>query len=140
MSPPATLADNLAASLALRYAALLNTWDGEITPELEAKVAFLHRLTRDVIHLQKTLHRVADENRALEEAAQAKRDAEIAAAKKEARLPAVAADRITELAAIFGQASARRSVAHELKLTLPELEALLIKPNQTTPQNDPPLR
>jgi hypothetical protein len=39
-----------------RYAALLNGWDGAVTPEFEARVATLRGLAQDVIALQKTIY------------------------------------------------------------------------------------
>ena len=70
---PAALADDLATSLAARYAALLNNWDGEITPEFEAKIKFLRGLSHDITRLQKSLHSAAQQNRDL--ARQKKQDA-----------------------------------------------------------------
>src|SRR5579863_7162867 len=48
--------------LAARYAALLNSWDGEITPEFEAKIKFLRGLSQDITRLQKSLHSAAQQN------------------------------------------------------------------------------
>src|ERR1700678_1224944 len=48
------LAGKLAAVLAARYAALLNSWDGEPDPKFEEKVRLLRGLNRDLALLQKT--------------------------------------------------------------------------------------
>ena len=49
------LAGKMAALLAARYAALLNSWDGAPTPEFEDKLRVLRGLNRDLALLQKTL-------------------------------------------------------------------------------------
>ena len=49
------LAGKMAALLAARYAALLNSWDGVPTPEFEDKLRVLRGLNRDLALLQKTL-------------------------------------------------------------------------------------
>ena len=81
---PAALADDLATALAARYAALLNNWDGEITPDFEAKIKFLRGLSQDITRLQKSLHFAAQQNRDL--ARQKKQDAaeDLKAAKEDA--------------------------------------------------------
>jgi hypothetical protein len=55
-TPDAQLADNLLTLVSARYAALLNGWDGAVTPEFEARVATLRGLAQDVIALQKTIY------------------------------------------------------------------------------------
>ena len=49
------LAGQLAAMLAARYAALINTWDGEPDPVFEQKLRLLRGLNRDIALLQRTL-------------------------------------------------------------------------------------
>ena len=51
------LAGKMATLLAARYAALLNTWDGTPSPEIEDKLRLLRNLNRDLALLQKTLER-----------------------------------------------------------------------------------
>jgi hypothetical protein len=71
------LAGQLAAMLAARYAALINTWDGEPDPVFEQKLRLLRGLNRDVAMLQRTLlqaGRHERENLAALEAEQQKTD------------------------------------------------------------------
>ena len=49
------LAGKMAALLATRYAALLNTWEGAPSPEVEEKLRLLRGVNRDLALLQKTL-------------------------------------------------------------------------------------
>jgi hypothetical protein len=49
------LAGKMAALLATRYAALLNSWDGAPDPEFEKKLRVLRSLNRDLALLQRTL-------------------------------------------------------------------------------------
>jgi hypothetical protein len=58
------LAGALAGLLAARYAALLNSWDGEPDPNFEDKLRLLRGLNRDVALLQKTLHQATQQERA----------------------------------------------------------------------------
>jgi hypothetical protein len=53
------LAGDLAALLAVRYAALLNTWDGEADPEFEQRLRLLRGLGQDIALMQRTLHRAS---------------------------------------------------------------------------------
>jgi hypothetical protein len=58
------LAGALAGALAARYAALLNSWDGEPDPKFEDKLRLLRGLNRDVALLQKTLHQTNQQEKA----------------------------------------------------------------------------
>jgi hypothetical protein len=58
-----SLAGALARKLVTHYAAILNTWDGEPDPNLEAKLRILRPLVRDVALLQKTVHLAGDRER-----------------------------------------------------------------------------
>jgi hypothetical protein len=60
----------LARKLVAYYAALLNPWDGEPDPSLEAKLRILRPLLRDVALLQKTVHQAADRERLMEQRSQ----------------------------------------------------------------------
>ncbi len=51
------LAGDMAKLLAVRYAALLNTWDGEADPKFERGLRLLRGLGQDIALLQRTLHR-----------------------------------------------------------------------------------
>ena len=49
----------LVSMLATRYAAVLNSWDGEPDPKLEEKLRLLRSLARDVALIQRTSHQAA---------------------------------------------------------------------------------
>jgi hypothetical protein len=52
----ASLPGALAAMLPTRYAALLNTWDGQPTADIQSQLRLLRSLNQDIALLQKTLH------------------------------------------------------------------------------------
>jgi hypothetical protein len=56
LTPP-LLAGDLAALLAVRYAALLQSWDGEPDPQFERNLRLLRSMGQDVALLQRTLQR-----------------------------------------------------------------------------------
>ena len=56
LTPP-LLAGDLAALLAVRYAALLQSWDGKPDPQFERELRLLRGLGQDVALLQRTLQR-----------------------------------------------------------------------------------
>ena len=97
-----TLADNLATVLAARYAALLNVWDGEITPEFEAKIRFLRGLTHDITQLQKSLHRAAQQQRDLTRQKKADAAEDLAQTKKDAITRLKTPNRQTQWARVYG--------------------------------------
>jgi hypothetical protein len=81
------LAGQLAAILAARYAALLNSWDGEVEAQFVEKVRLLRALNQDIALLQKTTHLASRQKR---EHAQAEEDREkriIEEVKKETLAP-----------------------------------------------------
>jgi len=140
-SDPSQLADNLALVLAARYAAILNNWDGEITPEFEASLAVLRRLTQDVVQLQKALHRADDHQVRRQE----NRDQRLQKAKDDAltRLGAVSSE--ATLAPFVGRDRARRTTLIHCAKTPADIERILaapslLKPNQTSPQPPTPTR
>jgi hypothetical protein len=146
---PQTLADNLAAVLAARYAALLQTWDGEITPAFEAKIRLLRGLTHDITQLQKSLHRAAQQRRDL--ARQKKEDAaqDLAQAKQDTISRLKTNIRAANLSVINPPDIARAIAAVEIAQTenevfqvLPHRKSNLIQPNPAnfTPStlNQPP--
>jgi hypothetical protein len=51
------MAGDLAALLAVRYAALLNTWDGGTNPKFERHLRLLRGVGKDIAVMQRTLHR-----------------------------------------------------------------------------------
>jgi hypothetical protein len=61
------LAGKLAAALTLRYAALLNTWDGQLTPEFKEQVVVLRALNGDLALLQKTMQKACRHKREFEQ-------------------------------------------------------------------------
>ena len=135
---PTVLADDLATALAARYAALLNSWDGEITPEFEAKIKFLRGLSQDITRLQKSLHSAAQQNRDL--ARQQKQDAadDLESAKKIATARLLASSRIDTLSDYTGGEVAPERVAVETASSESEVAAILnrflsdsIAPNPT---------
>ena len=54
----------LAGALAARYAALLNSWDGEPDPKFEDKLRLLRSLNRDIALLQKTMQQANQQEKA----------------------------------------------------------------------------
>ena len=60
----------LAGALAARYAALLNSWDGEPDPKFEDKLRVLRGLNRDIALLQKTMHLANQQEKAAEQEAE----------------------------------------------------------------------
>ena len=106
-----SLPGHLAASLATRYAALLNTWGGEPAPGLAEKLRLLHALTRDVALLQRTLHQSAEQARQRHQQTEADRKNEIAAARKKILNPIWAARQEAALAGLFGNGKAGEYLA-----------------------------
>ncbi len=53
------LGDNLTMMVAVRYAALLRGWDGQVNAKFEVEVRVLQRLSQDVLQLQKGVHRAS---------------------------------------------------------------------------------
>jgi hypothetical protein len=51
------LAGDLVSMLATRYAAVLNSWDGEADPKTDEKLRILRGLTRDLALVQRTMYR-----------------------------------------------------------------------------------
>jgi hypothetical protein len=67
------LAGQLAAVVAARYAALLNRWDGQVTPKFEEAVKLLRGLNRDIALLQRTLQAAERHRREHEQAVEKKK-------------------------------------------------------------------
>jgi hypothetical protein len=72
------LAGKMVGLLAIRYAALLNSWDGEPDPQFEKKLLLLRGLNRDIALLQKSLlqagrHKIEDERQYEEKVARNKK-------------------------------------------------------------------
>jgi hypothetical protein len=96
------LAGKLAAVLAARYAALLNSWDGDPDPKFEEKVRVLRGLNRDIAILQKTMQQADRQKRELEQAAEDREKKIEEQVKKEAVAPIWAKVESEELAGVFG--------------------------------------
>ena len=135
---PAALADDLVTALAARYAALLNSWDGELTPAFEAKIKFLRGLSQDITRLQKSLHHAAQANHHL--ARQKKQDAaeDLKIAKKAAVDRLLTHARLDTLSTGPSSAIRHPRVAVELASSASEVAAILhrflsdsIAPNPT---------
>ena len=58
----------LATAMATRYAALLNSWDGEPNPKFEEKLRLLRGLNQDIALLQKTLQQTIRQEKAAQQA------------------------------------------------------------------------
>ena len=64
---PPLLAGDLVAVLAARYAALLNTWDGEAEPKFEEKLRLLRGLAHDIALIQRTIQRATQQENEFEQ-------------------------------------------------------------------------
>jgi hypothetical protein len=105
------LAGKLAAVLAARYAALLNSWDGEPDPKFEEKVRVLRGLNRDIAVLQKTMQQADRQKRDLEQAAEDREKKIEKQVKEEAVAPIWAMAESRELAGVFGGGERGRKLA-----------------------------
>jgi len=135
---PQALADNLAIALAARYAALLNGWDGAVTPEFETQLRILRALNHDIVQLQKSLHHAAQQNLKLERAAKVERELET---EKERNLKILPIKVALDLARFTEQSSEERGrlrAAVQNNVTLEEIDLFCgppsyrIAPNPTT--------
>jgi hypothetical protein len=105
------LAGKLVAVVAARYAALLNTWDGEPDPKFEAKLRILRGLARDIALIQKTIHQATLQKNEFEQ----KKEDDFKQAREEMKrqtlAPILAKFKIPSLAAMFGGGESGRKVA-----------------------------
>jgi hypothetical protein len=135
---PQALADNLATVLAARYAALLNSWDGSVTPEFESQLRILRALSHDIVQLQKSLHRAAEQNLKLERDIAATREEESAKERTRKILPIKVAFDLANRTKVFGEERGRMRTAAEHNVTLEEIDLFCgppsyrIAPNPTT--------
>jgi hypothetical protein len=81
------LAGQLATVLAARYAALLNSWDGEVEAHFVEKVRLLRALTHDIALLQRAMHQASRQKREHEQAEEDKEKRIIEEVKKETLAP-----------------------------------------------------
>jgi hypothetical protein len=113
----------LAGALAARYAALLNSWDGEPDPKFEEKLRLLRGLNRDIALLQKTMQQA---NRQKREQVQAEEDNDqriIEQVKNETVAPIWAMIERDEIMAVLGAGERNRKIAEILtavKYDLPQ--------------------
>jgi hypothetical protein len=106
-----SLPGQLAAALATRYAALLNTWQGQPDADLADELRLLHSLNRDIALLQKTLHQSAQQLRQREE--QEKEEAQQRKQILQDKIlnPVMAARMEESMADIFGGGPAAENLA-----------------------------
>jgi type II secretory pathway component PulJ len=81
------LAGQLATLLAARYAALLNSWDGEVEAQFVEKVRLLRALNQDIALLQRTMRQAGQHKREHEQAEEDKEKRIIEEVKKETLAP-----------------------------------------------------
>jgi hypothetical protein len=81
------LAGQLAAVLAARYAALLNSWDGEVEAQFVEKVRLLRALNQDIALLQRTMRQASQHKREHEQAEEDREKRIIEEVKKETLAP-----------------------------------------------------
>jgi hypothetical protein len=105
------LAGQLAVVLAARYAALLNSWDGEPDPKFEEKLRLLRGLNRDIALLQKTTQQASQQKRAFEQALEDNEKRIIEEVKKETVAPIWAMLERDALEGIFGGGERGRKLA-----------------------------
>jgi len=132
------LADNLATVLAARYAALLNSWDGAVTPEFESQLRILRALNHDIVQLQKSLHHAAQQNLKLDRAAKADRELETEKERNLKILPIKVALDLARFTELSIEKRNRLRTAAEHNVTLEEIDLFCgppsyrIAPNPTT--------
>jgi hypothetical protein len=105
------LAGNLAALLAARYAALLNTWDGEPDPKFEDKLRLLRGLNRDIALLQKTMHQASRQKREFDKAVEENEKRIEKEVKDEVLAPIFAKVQSDAMAAVLGGGEWGRKMA-----------------------------
>jgi hypothetical protein len=105
------LAGKLAAVLAARYAALLNSWDGEPDPKFEEKLRVLRGLNRDIALLQKTMHQASRQKREFEKAAEENEKRIEKEVKDEVLAPILAKVESDAMAAVLGGGEWGRKMA-----------------------------
>jgi hypothetical protein len=101
----------LAGALAARYAALLNSWDGEPDPKFEEKLRLLRGLNRDIAMLQKTMQQASQQKRAFEQALDEADRRELEDEKKRQVAPIWAKLECDQLEGVFGGGEVARRMA-----------------------------
>ena len=105
------LVDNLATVVAARYAGLLADWDGEPGEAFEGRARVLRGLCHDVVRLQRSMHRAAEQSLKLEELLAAQSAREEQQAKARALAPILSAMRNRSLAEALGGGESAEQVA-----------------------------
>ena len=100
VDPPELPAD-LVLALAARYAALLNTWDGEPDPKFEAKLRPLRALARDISLIESTMRRAHRQKAEYLQQLENETRRAVAEVKQEALAPFWAALRRNRLTRLF---------------------------------------
>ena len=111
------LAGKMAALLATRYAALLNSWDGETDEKFEAKLRVLRIMNRDIALLQKTLSQAHRQQREQDEAQDKEEQRELEAEKERTTAPIWAYLEADAMAAQFNDGAHGRNMAEILART-----------------------
>ena len=133
------LAGDLVAVVAARYAALLNTWDGEAKPEFEGKLRLMHGLAHDTALIQRAIERAGRQKTEFHQQLENERRREIAEAKKKVLAPIWAKLRSNNLAGLFGGGESGEKIAEFITavqndLPLPKIDL----PSRTDAQDKNP--
>jgi hypothetical protein len=118
---PQALIDNLALVLTARYAALLNSWDGSVTAEFEAQLRVLRALNHDIVQLQRSLHRAAEQNLQAQREQEEKRALEMENERNRKVLALAVADDYRDLASRYCEREARVRAARRHQVPLDEV-------------------
>jgi hypothetical protein len=124
------LAGALAGLLAARYAALLNSWDGEPDPKFEEKLRLLRGLNRDIALLQKTMQQASRQNREFDQALEDREKRQREEAKQEALAPILAKVESDGLEALFSRSAAGRKLAQFMAAVKYDLPLPTPKPKE----------
>jgi hypothetical protein len=108
------LAGKMAAFLATRYAALLNTWDGEPDEKFEQKLRLLRGLNRDIALLQKTLSQSNRQEREQEDARNEQDRRENELDKDRMLAPLLAKMEANTMAPVYGEGEQGKMIAELL--------------------------
>jgi uncharacterized protein YukE len=132
---PPLLAGDLVAVLAARYAALLNTWDGEAEPKFEEKLRLLRGLAHDIALIQRTIQRATTQKNEFEQQLEDSHQRVLDEVKKKTLAPIWAMLQSKSLAGAFGGGAAGKKMAefmaaveHDLPLPTDFQE---VQPGQT---------
>jgi hypothetical protein len=119
--------------VAARYAALLNTWDGEAEPKFEEKLRLMHGLAHDIALVQKTIERASKQKTEFHRQLEEERRSSIQEAKTKTLAPIWAALRSKNLATLFGGGETGQKIAEFITAVQDDL------PLPKLAEEDPPL-